>query len=56
MGGGGGKRRKRMKKEKEERKRKECHAMRRIRRKRTRNCATRGRFPPTLVNLRLGAM
>ena len=39
-GGGGGKRRKRMKKDMA------CH----------KNCATRGRFPPTFFNLRLGAM
>ena len=42
--------------EKERGKRKECCAVNRPRRQRTRNCATRGRFPPTLVILRLGAM
>ena len=38
------------------RKRKECCAVRRPGRKRPQNCATRGRFPPTLVILRLGAV
>ena len=42
--------------EKEREKRKECCAVSRPRRQRTRNCATRGRFPPTLVILCLGAM
>ena len=42
--------------EKERGKRKECYAVSRPRRQRTRNCTTRGRFPPTLVILRLGAM
>ena len=49
-----GKGRKREKKRK--RKRKECCVVSRPGRKRTRNCATRGRFPPTLVILRLGAV
>ena len=48
-------RRKRRKRGKRKRKMKECHAVRRPRRQRTRNCATRGRFPPTLVMFRLGA-
>ena len=42
--------------EKERGKRKECCAVSRPGRQRTRNCATRGRFPPTLVILCLGAM
>ena len=42
--------------EKERGKRKECCAVNRPGRQRTQNCATRGRFPPTLVILRLGAM
>ena len=37
------------------RKMKECHAVSRPRHRRTRNCATRGRFPPTPVIVRLGA-
>ena len=41
---------------KRKRKRKECCAVSRPGRQRTRNCATRGRFPPTLVILRLGAV
>ena len=41
---------------KRNRKRKECCAVSRPGRQRTRNYATRGRFPPTLVILRLGAM
>ena len=49
-------RRKGMKRGKRKRKRKECCAMRRPGRQRTQNCATRGRFPPTLVILRLGAV
>ena len=40
---------------KRKRKRKECCAVSRPGRQRTRNCATRGRFPPTLIILRLGA-
>ena len=52
----GKRRRKRRKGGKRKRKRKECRAVSRTRRKRTRNCATRGRFPPTLVILRLGAV
>ena len=48
-------RRKRRKRGKRKRKRKECRAVSRPRQQRTRNCATRGRFPPTLVILRLGA-
>ena len=38
------------------RKRKECCAVSRPGLQRTRNCATRGRFPPTLVILRLRAV
>ena len=49
-------RRKEKKKGEEERKKKECRAVSRPRRRRTRNCATRCRFPPTLVILRLGAV
>ena len=49
-------RRKGRKRGKRKRKRKECCAMSRPGRQRTRNCATRGRFPPTLVILRLGAV
>ena len=49
-------RRKGRKRGKRKRKRKECCAVSRPGRQRTRNCATRGRFPPTLVILRLGAM
>ena len=41
---------------KERRKRKECCAVSRPGRQRTRNCATRGRLHPTLVILRLGAV
>ena len=41
---------------KRKRKRKECCAVSRPGRQRTRNCATRGRFPLTLVILRLGAV
>ena len=37
-------------------KEKECRAVRRPRLQRTRNYATRGRFPPTLVILHLGAV
>ena len=43
-------------KKKRKRKRKECCAVSRPGRQRTRNYATRGRFPPTLVILRLGAV
>ena len=43
-------------KKKKKRKRKECCAVSRPGRQRTWNCATRGRFPPTLVILRLGAV
>ena len=42
-------RRKGRKRGKRKRKRKECCAVRRPGRQRTLNCATRGRFPPTLV-------
>ena len=52
----GKRRRKRRKRGKRKRKRKECRAVSRPRRQRTRNCATRGRFPHTLVILRLGAV
>ena len=38
---------------KRKRKRKECCAVSKPGRQRTRNCATRGRFPPALVILRL---
>ena len=41
---------------KRKRKRKECCALSRLGRQRTRNCTTRGRFPPTLVILLLGAV
>ena len=47
---------KKRKRGKGKRKRKECHAVSRPERRRTRNCATRGRFPSTLVILRLGAV
>ena len=43
-------------KKKEERKMNESRTMSRPRRKRTRNCATRGKFSPTLVILRLRVM
>ena len=43
-------------KKKRKRERKECCAVSRPGRQRTRNCATRGRFPSTLVILRLGAV
>ena len=49
-------RRKGRKRGKRKRKRKECCAVSRPGRQRTRNCTTRGRFPPTLVILRLGAV
>ena len=49
-------RRKRRKRGKRKRKRKECRAVSRPKRQRTRNYATRGRFPHTLVILRLGAV
>ena len=49
-------RRKGRKRGKTKRKRKECCTVSRPGRQRTWNCATRGRFPPTLVNLRLGAV
>ena len=49
-------RRKGRKRGKRKRKRKECCIVSRPGRQRTRNCATRGRFPPTLVILRLGAV
>ena len=49
-------RRKGRKRGKRKRKRKECCAVRRPGRQRTRNCATRGRFPPTMVILHLGAV
>ena len=49
-------RRKGRKRGKRKRKRKECCAVSRPGRQRTRNCAIRGRFPPTLVILRLEAM
>ena len=50
------KRRKGRKRRKSKRKRKECCAVSSPGRQRTRNYATRGRFPPTLVILRLGAV
>ena len=43
-------------KKKKKRERKECCAVSRPGRQRTRNCATRGRFAPTLVILRLRAV
>ena len=49
-------RRKGRKRGKRKRKRKECCAVSRSGRQRIRNCATRGRFPPTLVILRLGVV
>ena len=49
-------RRKRRKRGKRKRKGKECRTVSRPRRQRTRNCATRGRFPPTLVILCLEAV
>ena len=53
-------RRKEKKKGEEERKKKEeeegVFAVSSPERQRTRNCTTRGRFPPTLVILRLGAV
>ena len=49
-------RRKGRKRGKRKRKRKECCTVRRLGRKRTGNCSIRGRFPPTLVTLRLGTM
>ena len=49
-------RRKGRKRGKRKRKRKECCTVSRPGRQRTRNCATRGRFPLTLVILRLGAV
>ena len=61
----GGKRRKKKeekrrikgrKRGKRKRKMKECYTVSRPGRPRTRNCATRGRFTPTLVILRLGAV
>ena len=48
-------RRKGRKRGKRKRKMKECCTVRRPKRQITRNCATRGRFSPTLVILRLGA-
>ena len=48
--------RKRRNRGKRKRKRKECCAVSRPGWKKTRNCATRGRFPHTLVILRLGAV
>ena len=48
--------RKGRKRGKRKRKMKECCAVSRPRWKRTRKCATRGRFPSTLVILRLGAV
>ena len=49
-------RRKRRNRGKRKRKMKECRVVRRPRLQRTRNCATRGRFSPTLVILCLGAV
>ena len=49
-------RRKRRKRGKRKRKRKECRTVSKLIRQRNRNYATRGRFPPTLVILRLRAM
>ena len=50
------KRRKMRKKEKEERERKECCAVSRPIKQRIWNCATGGKFPPTMVILCLGIM
>ena len=50
-----GKKKKR-KRGKGKRKMKECRIVSRPGQRRTRNCATRVRFPPTLVILRLGAV
>ena len=47
---------KKRKRGKGKRKRKECYAVSRTGLERTQNCATRGRFPPTPVILRIGAM
>ena len=49
-------RRKGRKRGKRKRKRKECCAVSRPGRKRTQNYATKCRFPPTLIILRLGAV
>ena len=49
------KKEKKRKRGKGKRKRKECRTVSRPGRRRTQNCATRGRFPHTPVNLRLGA-
>ena len=49
-------RRKGRKRGKRKRKRKECCVVSRPGRKKTRNCDTRGRFPPTQVILRLEAV
>ena len=46
----------RKEKKKEVRERKECYTVSRPGQQRTRNCSTSGRFPSTLVILRLGAM
>ena len=48
-------RRKKRKRGKRKRKREECRVVSRPIWQRTRNCATRGNFPTTLVILRLGA-
>ena len=50
-----GKKRKERKKRKGKGNRNQHHTGSRTRRQRTQNCATRGRFPPTLVILHLGA-
>ena len=47
---------KKRKRGKGKRKRRECRAVSRPGLRRARNCATRGRFPPTLVILRLGGV
>ena len=49
-------RRKMRKRGKRKRKMRECRAVSKPKRQRTRNCATRSRFPPTLVILRLGVV
>ena len=49
-------RKKKRKRGKGKKKRKECCAVSRLRRRRTQNYATRGRFPPSPVILRLRAM
>ena len=52
----GGKEKRKRGKERRKERRKECCAVSRPGRQRTRNCAIRSRFPPTLVILSLGAV